>query len=195
MAHSGSGLWRLEDGDDAPPPYWAYHWAGGLVLARHILERPEIVRSRRVLDLGAGSGVVGIAAAMAGAAEVTAADINRYAAAATKLNAEANGVSVRAICEDLVEGPPPQVDLVLVGDLFYAQELADRVMPFLEACVEAGSQVLIGDPGRAYLPRAQLRVVAQYRVPDFGEVRADASPLSSVFSLEPASRPASELVR
>ena len=171
-AHPGSGLWRLleagEDGDPATP-YWAYRWAGGTVLARHFLDRPETVKGLRVLDLGAGSGVVGIAAAKAGAASVIAADIDRNAIVATGLNAAANGVEIEAICGDLTRGPAPAVDLVAVGDLFYDPDIAARITVFLDRCLAAGITVLIGDPGRAYLPHAQLRLLAEYPVRDFAD--------------------------
>ena len=188
-AHPASGLWRLaeldEDGSGPSPPYWAYHWAGGAALARHILDRPETVTGGRVLDLGAGSGIVGIAAAKAGAREVIAAEIDRYALAALGLNSALNDVEITAIGDDLTAGPPPPVNLVAVGDLFYERDLADRVTAFLDRCIAAGINVLIGDPGRAYLPRPRLRLLAEYRVSDVGEVKDVAMNPSAVFSLEP----------
>ncbi|MFA7415350.1 MAG: 50S ribosomal protein L11 methyltransferase [Rhizobium sp.] len=174
-AHPGSGLWRLleagedDDGADPATPYWAYRWAGGTVLARHILDRPETVGGLRVLDLGAGSGVVGIAAAKAGAATVIAADVDRNAIVATGLNARANGVEIEAVCGDLTGGPAPDVDLVAVGDLFYDRDIAVRVTGFLDRCLAAGITVLVGDPGRAYLPHGRLRLLAEYPVPDFAD--------------------------
>jgi predicted nicotinamide N-methyase len=185
-AHQATGLWRLaeaeEDGSDPPPPYWAFPWAGGLALARYILDRPETVAGRRVLDLGAGSGLVAIAAAMAGASAVIAADIDRFAVAALGLNAAANGVSLAVIGDDLTAGEPPAVDLVATGDLFYERELAEKVAAFLDRCLVAGIDVLIGDPGRTYLPRSRLRLLAEYRVPDVGEVESAASRPSAVFA-------------
>jgi predicted nicotinamide N-methyase len=187
-AHQATGLWRLgepnEDGSDPPPPYWAFPWAGGMALARHILDRPETVSGRRVLDLGSGSGLVAIAAAMAGAREVIAAEIDRYAVAALGLNTAANGVVVRVIENDLTAGPPPPVDLVTVGDLFYERDLALRVTAFLDRCLAAGIEVLIGDPRRAYLPYARLRLLAEYPVPDVGEVEGAAMSPGAVFALE-----------
>jgi predicted nicotinamide N-methyase len=184
-AHEATGLWRLgepnADGSDPPPPYWAFPWAGGLALARHILDRPETVAGRRVLDLGAGSGLVAIAAAKAGAARVIAAEIDAYALAAIDLNAAANGVAAAVEAGDLIAGPPPEVDLVLVGDLFYERELAERVTPFLDRCLAAGIAVLIGDPRRAYLPYARLRLIAEYPVPDVGDVESVAINPSAVF--------------
>jgi len=179
--HSRSGLWRLDgNNEDAPPPYWAYHWAGGNVLARHLSTCPETVRGRHVLDLGSGSGLVGIAAAKAGAGKVMAADIDPYAIAALGLNALANDVTITAICADLTTGPAPDVDMILVGDLFYAPELANGVTAFLDRCITAGIEVLIGDPGRDFLPHPHLHRIAEYPVPDFGNPNANAHP-SSVF--------------
>ncbi|TIP40726.1 methyltransferase [Mesorhizobium sp.] len=200
-AHPASGLWRLtrpqgraaepeeeaneadEDGPEPQAPYWAYAWAGGAVLARYILDRPETVAGLRVLDLGAGSGLVGIAAAKAGASEVIASEIDRNGVAALGLNATANGVVIAVVGEDITAGPPPPVDVVAAGDLFYRQDLADRVIPFLDRCLTAGINVLIGDPGRAYLPRSRLRLLAEYQVPDVGQ--GAATKPSGVFSFEP----------
>ncbi len=202
-AHPASGLWRLthpegraaepeeegteadEDGPEPQPPYWAYAWAGGAVLARYILDRPESVAGLRVLDLGAGSGLVGIAAAKAGASAVIAAEIDRNGIAALGLNAAANRVTIKVVGEDITAGPPPPVDVVVAGDLFYRQDLADRVIPFLDRCLACGINVLIGDPGRAYLPRSRLRLLAEYRVPDVGEARDAAMKPSGAFSFEP----------
>ncbi|WP_095082605.1 class I SAM-dependent methyltransferase [Mesorhizobium sophorae] len=199
-AHPGSGLRRLidprqsfdddddtaeadEDGPDPQPPYWAYAWAGGAVLARYILDHPLTVAGRRVLDLGAGSGLVGIAAAKAGASAVIAAEIDRNGIAAIGLNAAANGVAMTVMAQDITRGSPPAVDVVTAGDVFYGQDVADRVMPFLDRCLDAGIEVLVGDPGRAYLPRSRLRLLAEYQVPDFGQTN-DSAPKSGVFRLE-----------
>jgi predicted nicotinamide N-methyase len=156
-----------------------------MALARYILDRPATVMGRRVLDLGAGSGLVAIAAALGGASQVIAADVDRYAVAAARLNAAANGVAVKVIADDLTRGPPPAVDLVAVGDLFYERDLAERVTAFLDRCLSAGMDVVIGDPGRTYLPRSRLRHLADYRVPDVGEVEHAATNASAVFALEP----------
>jgi predicted nicotinamide N-methyase len=182
-AHSDSGLWRLTGrSGEGPPPYWAYAWAGGAVLARHFLDRPASVRGRRVLDLGAGSGLVAVAAAKAGAASVAAPEIDPNGIAAIGLNAVRNGVTVEIVGRDLTRSNPPAgLDLVAVGDLFYAAGLARRVTAFLDRCVEAGAEVLVGDPGRAYLPRARLEPVAEYAVPDFGDGGA-ALKTSAVFA-------------
>ena len=163
-AHPRSGLSRLL-GEDGVQPYWAYGWAGGTVLARYILDHPEIIAQKRVLDLGTGSGIVAIAAMKAGAAYVTAVDIDPYAITAAELNAEANGVEIEFTCEDRLDGPAPDTDLILVSDLFYDKTTAERLTAFLMTC---DAEILVGDPGRAYLPRDRLSRVAEYDVPDFG---------------------------
>lgn len=172
------------DGPEPQPPYWAYVWAGGVVLARHILDHPQTVAGRRVLDLGAGSGLVGIAAAKAGAREVIAAEIDRNGVAAIGLNAAANGVEIAIVDKDITAGPPPVVDLVLAGDVFYGREVALRVIPFLDRCLAAGIDVLVGDPRRNDLPLSRLRLLAEYQVPDFGDAKGAASKPSGVFSFE-----------
>ena len=184
-ATPASGLWRLaEKGGKQAPPYWAYQWAGGLALARHILDHPETVAGRRVLDLGAGSGLVGIAAAKAGAAQVIAAESDRNAHAAIELNAAENGFAITLADVDVLIGPSPTVDLVLAGDVFYDRGTALRMTAFLDRCLAAGIAVLVGDPGRAYLPRARLRLLAEYDVLDVGD-GASVKP-GFVFALEPA---------
>ena len=180
-----SGLRRLADADDDfATPYWAYHWGGGLALARHVLNNPALVTDCAVLDLGAGSGIVGIAAAMAGARQVIAADIDAYAVEAIDLNAEANGVRVSPLHGDLTTGSPPGVDLVLVGDLFYDAELAQRVTVFLDRCLAEGIEVLVGDPGRTFLPRARLELVAEYAGGDFGS-SSNGEKRNAVFAFKP----------
>ena len=172
-AQPSTGLWRLlGPGVAKHSPYWAYPWAGGAALARHFLGRPEIVRGRSVLDLGAGSGLVAIAAAQAGAASVIAADIDPFAAVAAKLNAAANGVEISVVQGDLTNGLPPSVDVIAVGDLFYDKKLALRVAAFLDRCLASGIDILVGDPGRAFLPHRRLRPIAEYTVTDFGETGA-----------------------
>lgn len=163
-------------------PYWAYAWGGGLALARHVLGHPEAVAGRRVLDLGTGSGLVAIAAAKAGAASVTAVDVDPCAIAAATLNAAANAVRLNALIADPTAGPPPEADIVLVGDLFYERKTARRVTGWLDRCLEAGIPVLIGDPWRAHLPRGRLRLIAEYPVRDFGSAEERAS---GIFVLEP----------
>ena len=161
-----SGLRRLVAGRN---PYWAWCWAGGLALARHILAHPEIVASRRVLDLGSGSGLLAIAAAKAGAAHVLAVDNAANAVAASGANAVANGVAVDTLCADLLDAEPPCVDVLLLGDLFYDRAVAQRVTRFLDRCAESGVRILVGDPGRAFLPLDRLEAIADYPARDFGE--------------------------
>ncbi len=161
-----SGLRRLTGGRN---PYWAWCWAGGLALARHVLANPTLVAGRRVLDLGAGSGLVGIAAAKAGAVHVLAVDVDADAVAAAGLNARANDVVLEILCADMLDGPAPAVDVVLVGDLFYDRQTAARTLRFMDRCLEAGARVLVGDPRRAFLPLERLDLIADYPARDFGE--------------------------
>jgi predicted nicotinamide N-methyase len=150
------------------PPFWAFAWAGGQALARYLLDHPERVKDRQVIDVASGSGLVAIAAARAGAAAVTAYDTDPLAVAAIGINAAANGVTVTAVCADVLnaDGPPaPGTDLVLAADAFYERDLAARVMWFLERSHARGAAVLAGDCGRAYLPRGRLTPLASYDVP------------------------------
>jgi predicted nicotinamide N-methyase len=160
-------LWQATEASLAqsqlPPPYWAFAWAGGQALARHVLDHPELVRGRRVLDFGAGSGLVAIAAAMAGAGAVEAAEIDPFAASAIALNAATNRVAVALESGDLI-GTAPRWDAVLAGDMCYERPLAERLTSWLKACAAAGALVLLGDPGRAYLPRTGLEECARFSV-------------------------------
>lgn len=146
-----------------PPPYWAFAWAGGQALARYTLDNPEIVAGRTVLDFASGSALVAIAAAMAGAKKVIAADIDAYAEAAANLNAALNGVAVETTSDDLIGAAGPW-DVVLAGDICYEQPLAGRVTTWLRGLAAAGVTVLMGDPGRTYLPRDGLEWVVRYAV-------------------------------
>jgi len=147
-----------------PPPFWAFAWAGGQGLARYVLDHPETVRERRVVDFASGSGLVAIAAKMAGALDVIAADIDPWAETAVRLNAEANGVSVTFLGEDII-GRQRHADVYLAGDVFYDQEFADRLRPWFGALLRAGALVLVGDPGRSYCPREMMTALATYEVP------------------------------
>lgn len=167
---------EAEAGRPLAAPFWASAWPGGQAVARYVLDHPEVVAGRRVLDLAAGSGLVAIAAALAGAGSVTANDIDPYALAAIALNAAANDVEVLPrggdlLDGDLMESPGPEV--VLAGDVFYSAAMTDRIMPFLERLAAGGARVLIGDPGRPDLPGDRLELVASYPVPQGGEL-ADA---------------------
>lgn len=169
IAHEAVPLWQKTEDElgemGLPPPFWAFAWAGGQALARYILDNPVTVAGRTVLDLAAGSGLVAIAARRAGAAHVVAADIDDFALAAVRINAGVNKVDVAACGEDLLDTLPPDVEVVLVGDLFYEKPVADRLMAWLEKAGEQGTDVLIGDPGRSYLPRDRLVSCASYQVP------------------------------
>lgn len=157
-------LWRKSEEEleamGVPPPYWAFAWAGGQALARYVLDNQEAVRGRRVLDFGAGSGLVGIAAAMAGAQSVLAADIDSYAQAAIRLNAEANAVIVETTTEDVI-GRDGDWDVILVGDMCYERPLAEKLLAWIES---ADRRALLGDPGRSYFPKSGMEQLALYRV-------------------------------
>lgn len=183
-AHPASRLSRLADPDDADPPapYWAYCWAGGMALAQHIASHPKIIARRRVLDLGAGSGLVGIAAAQAGA-KVVAAEIDSHARVAIGLNAAANGVEIGLVEVDLAAAPPADVEVILAGDVFYNAKVAALMLPFLQRCNTSGIKVLIGDPGRRDLPLDRLAAVASYAVGDVGDARMSADRVGSVYTL------------
>jgi predicted nicotinamide N-methyase len=150
------------------PPFWAFAWAGGLALARYLLDYPEIIRGRHAIDIASGSGLVAIAAAKAGAMAVTAYDIDPVAAVAIRMNAAANGVTVTAVCADVLDQdnlPASGTGLVLVADAFYQRDLAGKVMRFVERGHARGADILVGDFGRAYLPRDRLTPLASYDVP------------------------------
>ncbi|WP_108460873.1 class I SAM-dependent methyltransferase [Devosia naphthalenivorans] len=181
-AHSGSRLSRLADDEDAPPPYWAYQWAGGLALAQHFRREPGVVRGKRVLDLGAGSGLVAIAAAQVGATAF-AAEIDPHGRAAIGLNAEANGVAVELIDVDLAGEPPGGIDVIAAGDVFYNAEVAVQMLPFLERCARAGLSVLVGDPDRRDLPLDWLTEIAAYPVGDVGDTRTNTERVGRVYAL------------
>ena len=183
-AHAGSRLSRLLDaGDPDPPaPYWAYCWAGGLALAHHFAAHPDAVAGRRVLDLGAGSGLVGIAAAQAGA-RVEAAEIDPNGRAAIALNADANGVAITLRDIDLAGPVPDDIDLIAAGDVFYNPQVAALMLPFLQRCHSAGITVLIGDPDRRDLPLEQLDLLASYAVSDVGDARDTAERVGAVYRL------------
>jgi predicted nicotinamide N-methyase len=138
--------------DGAPVPFWAFAWAGGLALARWLVEHPEEVAGRSVLDFATGSGLVAIVAAQLAAADVSAVDIDPFAEAAVALNARADHVRISYATRDLLDEAPPPVDVLLAADTWYESPLADRVLPWLRASAGAGTRVLVGDPGRKYLP-------------------------------------------
>ena len=187
LAAESLPIWRKTEEElgqmNVPPPYWAFAWAGGQALARFILDNRELVAGRRVLDLGAGSGLVSIAAMLAGAAQAIASDIDALALDAIRLNAEANGVRVETTATDLLAGPPDAVEVVLVGDLFYERALAERVLAFVEAARQGGAEVLVGDPRRSYFPGDRFRQVALYSVPVTRELEDAEIKRSAVWRL------------
>ena len=179
-------LWRATEEELAengvPPPYWAFAWAGGQALARYVLDNPAIVAGKRVLDIGAGSGLVAIAAAKAGAANVLAADIDAFSCAAVRLNAAANQCAVAVTREDLI-GANHGWDVILVGDLFYERPLAERLLKWL---VPLGVPALLGDPGRSYFPKEQVERLATYTVPTSRDLEDREMRETGVYRLLPA---------
>jgi len=162
-------LWEATEASlaaaDLPPPYWAFAWPGGQALARYLLDHPQLVRGRHVLDFAAGSGIGGIAAAKAGARAVLASDIDPVAAEAIGMNAALNGVAIEATTADLVHGPPHSWEVVIAGDVCYERAMAEAVTAWLHGVARRGACVLIADPGRAYLPKEGFEEVARYDVP------------------------------
>ncbi|MGO8799090.1 MAG: class I SAM-dependent methyltransferase [Roseiarcus sp.] len=168
LADEATDLWEKTEEElgriGLPPPYWAFAWAGGQALARHVLDHPDLVAGRRVLDFAAGSGLAAIAAAKAGAAVAEASEIDELALAAMALNAAQNGVSLVARADDLI-GADDGWDVVLAGDVSYQRDMAEAVTRWLAALARRGAAVLIGDPWRAYLARDLLEPIAAYDVP------------------------------
>lgn len=177
LATDAVALWEMTETElesaGLPPPFWAFAWAGGQALARFIIDTPETVGGRRVLDLAAGGGIAGLAALWASAAHVTANEIDAHAATAIALNAEINGLAtgLEIIKRDMLDEPVlandggPLWDVVLAGDVCYERPMAERMLAWLTRHANAGALVLIGDPGRAYLPTIGLQEVARYPVP------------------------------
>ena len=168
IADEATELWQKTEDElgeiGLPPPFWAFAWAGGQGLARYVLDHPELVRGLRVLDVASGSGLVAIAAAMAGAREVIANEIDDFALDAIPINAAANGVSVSVRAGSLI-GEDDGWDVVLAGDVSYERDMAAAMTDWLGALARRGARVLIGDPGRSYLARDRLVEVASYQVP------------------------------
>ncbi|NUT36574.1 MAG: methyltransferase [Hamadaea sp.] len=183
LLHQAAEGAKLFDGgyrSDVPPPFWAFAWPGGVALARHVLDFPEIVAGRRVVDLGSGSGVVAIAASLAGALLVRAADLDATARSAIELNAELNGARV-----EVVTGAEPwlDTDLVVVGDGFYTAAVAEKMTAALLKASRAGADVLVGDPGRGFLPERLFTKVAEYDVPVRPALEDVSSRTTAVWSL------------
>lgn len=196
LADEITPIWRMTEEALAdiglPPPFWAFAWAGGQALARFVLDRPEVVRGLRVVDFASGSGLCAIAAAMAGAREVCAVERDPVAVCAIALNAAEQGVAIDARLEAALAGgagPPPAwlaaCEVVLAGDICYDAAMAARVVPWLRARAAAGAQVLLGDPGRIYLPSEGLVELARYRVPIIDDVEAEAERWGVVYRVAP----------
>jgi predicted nicotinamide N-methyase len=172
--------------EEAALPYWAFAWAGGLAIGRYLREHPETVAGRRVFDLGSGSGLCSIAALRGGATAVTAADIDPFAVAAIELNTRANGSRVSAVGRDVLDEEPPDVDVIVAGDCWYEAGFAERVLPWLRRAQAAGIEILLGDPGRRYLPTDELTELAVYEVRTTTELEDLAQKQGRVYALRPA---------
>lgn len=169
LAHEAVPLWQKTEEElgemGLAPPFWAFAWAGGQALARYVLDHSSTVENLRVVDLATGSGLVAIAAVRAGSVSIVATDIDEFATTAAAMNAELNQVSLDIKLEDVLHQQPPPADVILVGDLFYEKALAARCLTWLQQAQGQGAKVFIGDPGRSYLPKAQLEKLAEYNVP------------------------------
>ncbi len=176
LADDAFRVWEATEGDgraEQPPPFWAFAWPGGQALARYVIDNPDLVAGRSVLDLGAGSGIAGIAAALAGARTVLASDLDPFATAAIALNAAANNVLVD-VTGDVLDGAGEDADVILAADVWYERTLADRALRLLRRARDRDARVLVGDIGRAFLPRPMLHELAAYDVPVLADLE-DAS--------------------
>ena len=189
LAEESLAIWQKTEEELAtsglPPPYWAFAWAGGQALARYLLDNPDLVRGRPVLDLAAGCGLTAIAALKAGATSATGNDIDDFAAAAMELNASINAVSLELRMGDLLGGPAVADHVILVGDLFYEKPLADKVLSWLYRCQAGGAAILTGDPGRTYFPKDRFEPLAEYRVPVTRELEDAEIKRTHVWRLKP----------
>lgn len=186
-------LWEATEASlaaaNVAPPYWAFAWPGGQAIARYLLDHPETVRGLRVLDFAAGCGIAAIAAALAGAASVTASDIDAIAAAAASLNAGLNGARISVRTDDLTRDPHCAWDVVVAGDVCYERPMAEAVTPWLRALARRGIPVLIADPGRAYLPQDGIEAIARYEVPTSLELEDRTTRLTRVLRVTGAPWP------
>ncbi|WP_396595720.1 class I SAM-dependent methyltransferase [Brevundimonas sp. R86498] len=187
LADEITPIWRMTEEElgelGLPPPFWAFAWSGGQGLARWLLDTPAEVAGKSVLDFATGSGLVGIAAMKARATQVLAADIDPFCAAAVTLNATANGVALAFTDVDLLDEPPPEVDVICAGDVCYEKPMTDRVMDWLGTARRQGSRVLIGDPHRTYFRSEGLVLLAEYQVPTTRELEDFAIKRSSVWAM------------
>ena len=188
LADEITPIWKLTEEALAeiglPPPFWAFAWAGGQALARYLLDNPPVVAGKRVLDFASGSGLVGIAARQAGAAQVLCADIDVFCEAALSVNTQANGVACGYAGEDLLDSAPPAwAEVIAAGDICYEKPLAERVLAWLHTARGGGASVLIGDPGRSYFPRSGLIKLAEYQVATTTELEDMAVKQTAVWAL------------
>jgi predicted nicotinamide N-methyase len=190
LADEVTPIWRLTEEElgeqGLPPPFWAFAWAGGQGLARWLLDNPAEAEGKRVLDFAAGSGLVGIAAMQAGAASALCADIDPFCGAAVARNAGANGVTLDFTSADLLDSPPPQVDLICAGDVFYEQPMSGRVLDWLRLAAKRRTRVLVGDPLRTYFPKEGFDLLAEYAVPTTRELEDSAVKRTRVWTLTAA---------
>jgi predicted nicotinamide N-methyase len=195
MANEVTPLWQATEDTLAeiglPPPYWAFPWVGGQAVARHILDHPELVAGRAVLDFAAGCGLISLAAARAGAAAVTAVEIDPFARAAILLNIALNdaalsGGTIDTRLENMVGRPLPGIQVVLAGDVCYERPMAEAVIAWFRGLSRAGVTVIIGDPGRSYLPRTGLTALARHMVPTLSDVEDTDRKATTVWRVEAA---------
>lgn len=183
-------LWHATEEEldrlEIPPPYWAFAWAGGQALTRYLLDNPDLVRGKRVLDFAAGSGLSAIAASRCGAREVIASEIDPLALAAIRLNAELNQVQLHILDEDCLGRTDGAWDLLLAGDICYEQPMADQAFAWLSQQAAVGIDVLMGDPGRSYLPAQGLEALAVYRVPTNRELEDSEVRRTTVWRVLPS---------
>lgn len=188
VADEAMALWQKTEDElgelGLAPPFWAFAWAGGQGLARYILDNPSLVTGKKVLDFACGSGLVGIAAMMAGARACHAVDIDPFAIAAAELNAGLNHTKLSLQVADITGLPAPEADIVFCGDVFYDREMANKVLPFMDRLLKDGIDVLVGDPGRSYVPTAQLEELAVYSVPVVGALEDSEIKKTRVFRLK-----------
>jgi predicted nicotinamide N-methyase len=181
-------IWRLTEAErgerGVPPPFWAFAWLGGLAIARYLLDHPDEVADKHVLDFATGSGLCAIAAMKAGATWVLAADVDRYSHAAVALNVAANGVRVAFTRRDLLDADPPDVDVILAGDIFYEASVAARVLAWLQMAHSRGTRILLGDPGRTYFPGHGLVRLADYQIQTTRELEDAEIKRAGVFTFE-----------
>jgi predicted nicotinamide N-methyase len=186
LADEITPIWRMTEEEldriGLPPPFWAFAWAGGQALARYLLDHPGEAAGKSVIDFATGSGLVGIAAMQAGAAQALGSDIDSFCEAAVELNAAANGVAMNFTGADLLEAPPPHAGLITAGDICYEKPMTEAVLAWLRVAHDQGARVLIGDPGRSYFPREGLTKLAEYQVPTTRELEDFAVKRTGVFT-------------